>query len=440
MRLRSYILVWLALCTASLSAAQSLSAADRRQLTESRTTLDKILTDNIIPFWYPAVIDKENGGYRLNHDASGKWLGQADRSLVTQARTLWFFARLYDSPYKKPEYLEAARHGYVFLRDRMYDKKYGGFFLDVRSTESVVTRDEKHLYAQSFALYALAEYAQVSRDGEARELAGKLFATLEYRAHDNKYGGYREFFKRDWTEPAADAISFMGTTPDLKLYNTHLHLLESFTTYYRLTNDPLVRQRLYELLTAASNSVVRKNVVACTDRHRRDWTPLHGPEFDVASYGHDVENVWLTMDACDAIGQPQGLLSDLYVTLFDYSLQYGFDTNRGGFYYFGPFSEPATNRGKSWWVQAEALVSSLCMYQLTGQAKYIDCFYKTLDWVVKHQVDWDNGDWHQMIAENGNISGSKAGPWKSPYHNGRAMIECIELIDALLEKPFVKDQ
>ena len=90
--------------------------------------LEKLLLENILPFWYPQTIDKERGGYRLNHDVEGKWRGPSPKALVTQARTLWFFSRLCNSPYGKPEYLEAARHGFEFLRDRMWDQEYGGFY------------------------------------------------------------------------------------------------------------------------------------------------------------------------------------------------------------------------------------------------------------------------------------------------------------------------
>lgn len=56
--------------------------------------LERVLTENIIPFWYPKVIDLEYGGYRLNHDIQGRWKGLTNKHLVTQARTVWFFSRL----------------------------------------------------------------------------------------------------------------------------------------------------------------------------------------------------------------------------------------------------------------------------------------------------------------------------------------------------------
>jgi mannobiose 2-epimerase len=177
---------------------------------------------------------------------------------------------------------------------------------------------------------------------------------------------------------------------------------------------------------------VRKTIGACTDKYQLDWTPLHGPEFDRVSYGHDIENVWLLIEACDAAGTSNGPLVDLYRTLFDYSLRYGYDSGSGGFYDSGPINSPADRRQKVWWVQAECMVSALDMYYLTRDALYFDCFAKTLDWITKHQIDWENGDWFSSISESGEASGSKAGAWKSPYHNGRAVIRCLELLEGLI--------
>ena len=167
---------------------------------------------------------------------------------------------------------------------------------------------------------------------------------------------------------------------------------------------------------------------ACTDKHQRDWTPLQGPGLDRISYGHDLENIWLLIEACDAAVIANGPLLDLYRTLFNYALRHGFDKIRGGFYDTGPFNLPADRRSKVWWVQAEALVSSLQMYRLTREEAYYHCFSQTLDWIVNNQADWEHGDWYAQVEENGKPWGDKAGAWKSPYHNGRAMIHCLELL------------
>lgn len=407
------------------------SIPDKDKLVQARDKIKAILLDNIVPFWYPQTIDRDQGGYRLNHDVQGVYRGSSNKGLVTQSRTVWFFARLVRAELGGDEHLEAAAHGFQFLRDRLWDAEHGGLFWMVDAAGTKAIQSGKHMYGQSFGLYSLSEYAMAAEDEEAKHLAHRLLKLMEYHAHDQQYGGYREMFNADWSTPPDDETNYMAVPNAYKLMNTHLHLLEAFTTFYRLTRDPLARQRLIELIFIQSNSVVRKTIGACTDKYSRDWTPIDRPEYNRVSYGHDVENVWLLMDACDAVGIPNSSLSDLYQTLMNYSLRYGYDHRAGGFYDTGEFEQPADRLDKIWWVQAEGIVAFLRMALLTGQTAYWDRFFQILDWIDNHQTDWKNGDWFATVQPDGTVSGDKAGVWKSPYHNGRAMIECFEILQKL---------
>jgi mannobiose 2-epimerase len=393
---------------------------------EARRVLESILTNNIIPFWYPGVLDRQDGGYCLNHALDGKWLGPAHKSLVAQTRTLWFFSRLARSSYSRPEYLQAAHQGYEFLRAYMLDADHGGFYWEVDASGRTATQPEKHVYGQAFALYALVEYARASHESSAATLAKTLFNVLEDQPHDNRYGGYGEIFQRDWTVPRGETRSAYHRT---KRMNTHLHLMEAITAFLSLTGEVAARERLMELIMICSELVVRKDLGCCSDRHHEDWRPLRGHEHKRVSYGHDLENIWLLMEASHAADRPANLLLDLYARLFNYALRYGFDSEQGGFYDSGPFNAPADQRQKTWWVQAEALLAALKMSRLTGESVYWQCFSRTLDWVAKHQIDTVNGEWFETVGVDLQPSGVKAGPWKCPYHNSRAMLQCLEMLD-----------
>ncbi|MBW3625617.1 MAG: AGE family epimerase/isomerase [Armatimonadetes bacterium] len=393
-----------------------------------RPRLEKNLKENIIAFWYPKSLDKTNGGYYTSFGPQGELKEGGTKMIVTQARMVWLFARLARAGYGE-QYLDAAGHGYRFLMDKMWDEKHGGFYWEVDATGDTVLMPKKHLYGQSFALYALSEYALASKKPEALESATRLFRLLEEKAHDKRYGGYIEAFNADWTAPPPGEKSYMGVPSDVKLMNTHLHLMEAMTTFVRASDLPLARERLRELITIESNTVVRKEIGACTDKYARDWTPLLEGSYATVSYGHDLENIWLLIGASDAAGVPNALLTDLYRTLFDYSLKHGYDRSKGGFYDAGAFNKRAGDRNKTWWVQAEALVSALYMYRLTGEAKYREVFERTLDFIDRYQTDWKHGEWHATVMPDGKGTGDKAHIWKAGYHNGRAMIECLVLLN-----------
>lgn len=394
---------------------------------DSRPILRRILTDSIVDVWYPAAIDEEHGGYRCDLDPMCRWSGATGRHLISQARTLWFFSHLLRSGYGAETHREAARHGFRFLRDRMWDLEHGGFYWEVDAATGAVAKPDKNICGQSFALYALAEYALATGDDAARSLAEDLFGLIDAKAYDPEQPGYFEMLSGDWS--SVPDWNYIDRNPKQKTMNTHLHVMEAFATFYLLTGDALVRERLIELIHVQRDLVFRPEYDACSDSHLRDWTPVRRRWDSSVSYGHDLENIWLLADACDAIAQPIGSDLDIYRRIFASSLRNGFDHKRGGFYFMGPYKGPAMHRQKIWWVQAETLVAALRMHGLTGEQVYADCYRDILHWIVSAQVDWRHGEWHLEIAHNGRALGDKGGAWKSPYHNGRAMIRCLQLLD-----------
>ena len=178
-------------------------------------------------------------------------------------------------------------------------------------------------------------------DKDVLAFTDEFFNLLEAKSHDATYGGYIEYFTPDWKALPANAASPMGGPADLKLMNTHLHLLESVTTY--LPGEQ-----------AAAGAGAAPGADQHREQRRRAEEPrrLHGqvrPQLDGrgwtttyarVSYGHDIENIWLLMDACDAAGVSAGPFLDLYKTLFEYSLKYGYDEANGGFFNTRPLQRP----------------------------------------------------------------------------------------------------
>ncbi len=408
-----------------LLAALPVAAQQTRAYSEK---LEKNLKQNIIPFWFPRSVDERNGGYLVGFDEQGKPSGKTDKMIVTQARMLWFFSRLAEKGYQPETMLHAADAGWRFLRDKMLDKKNGGFYWEVDVTGEHHLLPDKHLYGQAFALYALSEYAISSNKPEALELANALFQTLETKAHDAVYGGYLESFSEDWT-PLRNGSSYMGPV-EYKLMNTHLHLLEAMTAYYRASKSPVALHRLVELIQIESNAVVRKEVSGCTDKYRRNWEPDLSDGYARISYGHDLENIWLLIDACKLAKLSPYPLLDLFRAVFANARKYGFDSQRGGFFESGPFFKEADKRDKVWWVEAEACVSALYMYQMTRDGQYWDVFARTYDFIDRYQTDWRNGEWWATVRD-GKGMGEKGQIWKAGYHDGRAMLECLAILREL---------
>ena len=77
--------------------------------------------------YYPRNIDTLDGGYLSTFSYDFKPVGAQDKMIVTQARNTWSTAKaaLF---YHDTSYISMSRHGFYLLRDKMWDKQYGGFY------------------------------------------------------------------------------------------------------------------------------------------------------------------------------------------------------------------------------------------------------------------------------------------------------------------------
>jgi len=419
------------LCLALLAFALTCSAAPptAEQMRQDAERCRRILRESLVQFYLPACLDRAQGGYFEILNGS-RFAGNGEKFLTLQARHLWFFSTLALEGIERGASLAAAKHGYEFLQDKMRDAEHGGYFSKV--TDDGKPKDpRKHAYLNSFALYALVAYANASGDSSALEAAKALYRVLEAKAHDGEHGGYIEFFERDWrpiTDPAAPR--YVGAIGH-KTYNTHLHLLESYAELLRAWPDSGVRKRLGELLVINTSTVLYPVENNNVDAFHRDWSVVREERNLRASYGHDVECIWLVMDAARALEIPKPVLRNWATGLAENCLKFGYDAAHGGFYESGALGQPADELKKTWWVQNEALLGMLEMFRLTGEEKYYDAFRKTLDFSEKHQVAREGGWWATRLADGSPAPDkTRTSPWQGAYHAGRAMMVSAKWLEA----------
>lgn len=416
----------LLLCALALKAAEPSPAEFKAQADRCR----RILNESLVQFYLPACLDRENGGY-LEYLEGGKFVPKGEKFLTLQARQLWFFSLLASEGIQRQAALDAARHGYEFITKKMKDPVHGGYYS--RVTDSGEVKDaRKHAYLNSFAIYGFTAYANASKDPAALNSARELFEIMDEKAHDSEFGGYIEFFERDWT-PVTDpkAQGYVGAIGH-KTYNTHLHLLESFAELSRSWTNSTLQQRLHELIDINISTVHFPTENNNVDAYLRDWTVVNEARNLRASYGHDIECVWLVMDAARTGGLSPALLRSWAAGLAENCLKYGYDKDHGGFFESGPLGENASVTKKTWWVQAEALLGLLEMYRLTGDAKFYQAFTRTLDFCERFQVAREGGWWATRAADGSPTDDkSRSNQWQGAYHAGRAMLYAAKWLEEM---------
>ena len=114
----------------------------------------------------------------------------------------------------------------------------------------------------------------------------------------------------------------------------------------------------------------------------------------------------------------------------DHAIRYGTDTVRGGLYNKGNTNEPAIDRNKVWWAQAEMLAAlSHAIRRWPNQSNYREVLEKLWAWVNGPQRDAKSGIWLDTVTESGQPKATGlAHNWKANYHDVRALLILEEFL------------
>ncbi|MEG8947834.1 AGE family epimerase/isomerase [Rosettibacter firmus] len=394
--------------------------------------------------WYPLAIDTIYGGFFSDINYKWELAGAQNKFIVTQARHIWTCAKLSEF-YHNDYYTKIAKHGFEFLKNVMWDKKYGGFFdLVTRKGKPIKENNKiiKKAYGHAFVIYGLSAYFEVSNDSSALKLAQKTFEWLENHSYDTIYGGYFQFISEKG-EPFVNGYN--GTPP--KDYNSMIHILEAYTELYKTWKNEKLKERLTSLFYLIRDKVT-------TDKgymrlyFQRDWTPVEfnysstdkNKNFllDHVSFGHDIETAYLLLEAAEILGIKDSLTIIKAKTMVNHTISNGWDSFNGGifdagYYFKDKDSITIIKNTKEWWSQAEALNSFLLMSELFPEDRvvYYNYFKSQWEYIKKYLIDNINQGWFiggiDIVPEN--KFSPKSTIWKCNYHTTRALINCINTLE-----------
>jgi mannobiose 2-epimerase len=405
-----------------MTAEATLPAS--RTLASLRAGLRDELIEGILPYWMHQALDERHGGFAGLVGEDGRQVVGAPKGGILNARILWTFSAAYRA-LGDPAYRAMADRAAVYFAAHFTDPTHGGVFWMVDAMGRPLD-DRKHVYAQAFAIYALAEHHRATGDEGSLRAAVAIFRLVEAHAHDPVNGGYQEAFGRTWI--ALDDVRLSDVDVNApKSMNTHLHLLEGYATLLRVWPDPLLRARLTELVDLFAMTIVGEQTHA-RQFFEMDWTPVD----TMISYGHDIETSWLMLDAADALGdaalraRAQAPAMRLAASVLDE----GFDREYGGLF-IGVGAAGAKETDKEWWLQAEAIVGFVNAFTESGDAAYLEAAHATWAFTRRYVRDVKGGEWHRRVSREGRVrvGHEKVGPWKCPYHNARGCLEIMARAD-----------
>ena len=412
------------------------------------------LNEGILKKWYPLTVDKEFGGYFSNLSYDWSVMPEQDKLIVTQTRHVWTTAKA-AAFFNDKSYEEISYHGYDFLKEKMWDDEFGGFY-QIRNRKGELSNyegffDEKRAYGNAYGVFALAALYEQTGNEEVLKFAEYTFNWIENHSADKTYNGYFQFLKRkgipfdkdsDYKTKASDAVEV-----GYKDQNSSIHLLEAYTELYNVWKSPELYERLKNILFLIRDKVIT-NQGYLTLFFDRKWNPVtfrNAPEetrnknyrLDHVSFGHNYETAFLMLEASYSLGIKNDTATLMKAKrMLDHAIENGWDKNNAGFfdegYYFTENGKCEIIKDtKVWWAQAEGLNALLLFSKVFPEEKrYYELFLQLWEYIKKYLLDPEHGDWYwgSLEKEPHYKTEPKGTIWKGTYHTARALMNCIKML------------
>jgi mannobiose 2-epimerase len=412
------------------------------------------LNQNLLKKWYPLVVDKRDGGYYTNITYDWELEPDQPKMAVTQGRHMWTAAKA-ATFFDDDLYADAAKHGFDFFRNKMWDQEYGGFYQmrDARgdTTDFLGFFDEKRTYGNAFLIYGLAALYELTEDPKVLDFAREAFYWVEEHAKDPNGLGYFQFLTREG-KPIGKDSEYKTKADDAveagyKDQNSSIHLLEAYTELYNVWHDETLKARLDGLLKLI------RDVITTPEGYMNlffdnEWHPIsfrdspkevreENYRLEHVSFGHNYETGFLMLEASHVLGLEDDVKTlTVAKRMLDHAIENGWEKDEGGFvdaaYYFaGEKKCSVIQDTKNWWAQAEALNILLMMSGIfPNEKKYKNYFGLEWEYIVKFILDHTHGDWFEggVDKQPHYRTGQKGHIWKGCYHTGRSLMNCTKML------------
>ena len=376
------------------------------------------LQDDLIPYWYKHGIDMELGGFTNCIQDDGTQITD-DKYMWSQGRGLWTFAHYcqhYDRGDTPRQITEKTRD---FLLEHARDEK-GEWAYRLSRTGERLERSTS-IYGDIFAAYGLHECARALKDDETFDVAVATMRRVMERIR-----------QPDFTDVAPFELK-----PGYKLQGVFFLTLSVLTPLLEDRPDP----QFEDDAAWCVHRIVDKHMDPTRKLNVEMLDPDDGPA-DFAQGrdyvpGHGVECAWILM--LEARRKNDDELLRKALTILRWHLEVGWDEECGGIFWWlnidgeEPFEKNWTY--KLWWPHAESLLACILGYELSGESWCMEWYWKMHEYSFKTFTDRESGEWHQRMDRHGNLTTETLVlPVKDPFHLPRAVMFCIESLDAILAR------
>ena len=390
----------------------------RLSWSELRQFLHQHLTEHVLPFWFPKLIDQRHGGLNNCVHDDGEVLS-TEKYLWSQGRALWVLSKLFNDIDQNSKWLEMATPICKLLTNygRNADREWH-FSLNEDGTPA---REPQSIYVDGFCIYGLTEYAKATGHAKSLDIALEAYTDASPKLDDHR-------LVRTMPHPIPTGYQSHGP---LMLFAHVFHELGI------LSGRQDIKQRALELADRIltqhldpKSGQLHEFVVPVGQKDSSDIGQTSIP-------GHVVESMWFLEEIYRYHGQSEKI--PLLLETIRIHLELGWDQQFGGLvlatHLGGGKPQWHNPLGKIWWPHTESLQALLMTYAYTREKWAEDWYWKIHDYSFTHFPNWDSGDWFHNLDREGKptIPYLQTLPVKDPFHLPRALIYSIKILDQLGE-------
>lgn len=376
------------------------------------------LLNNVIPFWLENSQDHEYGGYFTCLDREGKVFDN-DKFIWLQCRQVWTFSMMYNKVEKNQKWLDCAIQGAEFLKKHGRDSEGNWYFSLTRDGQPIT--QPFNIFSDCFATMAFGQLYQATGIEEYGQIAVDTFNNILKRQENTK-GVYNK--------------SFPGTRP-MQGFSLPMILSNLVLEIEHLLTPAHVEESIKHAVTLVMDVFYQSDLGLILENVGPNGEFVDSFEGRLINPGHGLEAMWFIMDIGMRSGD-QALITkakDIALSI----LSYGWDEKYGGILYFKDVKDFPPQQlewdQKLWWVHLETLVCMIKGYQYTGDTKCLEWFEKIHDYSWSHFADKEFGEWFGYLNRQGEVLlNLKGGKWKGCFHVPRALYQCWNSLEIILNK------
>ena len=381
----------------------------------------------VVDFWLKHGMDPVYGGVYTCLDRTGK-VYSTDKSVWMQGRCGWMFAHMCHVYGVKQEWLDASKSCLDFMEAHCINRAAGDRMYFTVTEDGKPLRQRRYFFSEAFYASANAEYYGVTGDKECLERARRAYNLY----WDLSHGG---------EDPVGMGPKTIPETRSGRAFGQPMIILNVISILLRVDPEHKAEyeDRAQQCVDEIFKYFVKPDLKCVLENVAPDGTArLNYTEGRTVNPGHDIEGVWFILEHARRTGDTS--LVPKAAQIFDCAIDLGWDKEYGGLLYFvdclGLPPEAYEHDMKLWWPHNEILIASMMLYRDTKDEKYLDWFYKTLDYCKEHFSDPEYGEWYGYLRRDGKptMPSTKGSTFKGPFHLPRCLIQVDQMMGEILEQ------